>query len=142
MRLVVQALTGPALKGGELSDISPTGELAVLAKLASNWRITFNLRDFLSDPAKMQQHRFARAPLRWRAQGHKAASGTPDVGPALRPFAPPFNTYILRDINYAAFRQGARIEPSGDLQRFARVKSFTEAGSGTGWSSLAAAGLI
>jgi putative DNA methylase len=38
MRLLVQALTGPALKGGELSDISPTGELAVLAKLASNWR--------------------------------------------------------------------------------------------------------
>jgi hypothetical protein len=38
MRLVVQALTGPALKGGELSDVSPTGELGVLAKLASNWR--------------------------------------------------------------------------------------------------------
>jgi putative DNA methylase len=38
MRLVVQALTGPALKGGELSDVSPTGELAVLAKLAANWR--------------------------------------------------------------------------------------------------------
>ena len=38
LRLVVQALTGPALKGGELSDVSPTGELAVLAKLAANWR--------------------------------------------------------------------------------------------------------
>jgi putative DNA methylase len=38
MRLVVQALTGPALKGGELSEISPTGELAVLAKLAADWR--------------------------------------------------------------------------------------------------------
>jgi putative DNA methylase len=38
MRLVVQALTGPALKGGELSDVSPTGELAVLGKLAANWR--------------------------------------------------------------------------------------------------------
>jgi putative DNA methylase len=38
MRLIVQALTGPALKGSELSDISPTGELAVLAKLAANWR--------------------------------------------------------------------------------------------------------
>lgn len=38
MRLVVQALTGPALKGSELSDVSPTGELAVLAKLAANWR--------------------------------------------------------------------------------------------------------
>jgi putative DNA methylase len=38
MRLVVQALTGPALKGGELSDVSPAGELAVLSKLAANWR--------------------------------------------------------------------------------------------------------
>jgi hypothetical protein len=26
------------LKGGELSDVSPTGELAVLANLAANWR--------------------------------------------------------------------------------------------------------
>jgi putative DNA methylase len=38
MRLLVQALSGPALKGGELPDVSPTGELAVLAKLAANWR--------------------------------------------------------------------------------------------------------
>ena len=38
MRLVVQALTGPALKGSELSDVSPTGELAALAKLGANWR--------------------------------------------------------------------------------------------------------
>ena len=38
MRLLVQALSGPVLKGGELSDVSPTDELAVLAKLGSNWR--------------------------------------------------------------------------------------------------------
>ncbi len=38
LRLVVQALIGPALRGGELSDVSPTGELALLAKLAANWR--------------------------------------------------------------------------------------------------------
>jgi putative DNA methylase len=38
MRLVAQALAGPALKGGELADISPTGELAALAKLTANWR--------------------------------------------------------------------------------------------------------
>jgi putative DNA methylase len=38
MRLVAQALAGPALKGGELGDISPTGELAALAKLTANWR--------------------------------------------------------------------------------------------------------
>jgi putative DNA methylase len=38
MRLVAQALAGPALKGGELGDFSPTVELAALAKLTSNWR--------------------------------------------------------------------------------------------------------
>jgi putative DNA methylase len=38
MRLAAQALAGPALKGGELSDLSPTGELAALAKLTANWR--------------------------------------------------------------------------------------------------------
>jgi putative DNA methylase len=38
MRLVAQALAGPALKGGELGDISPTVEMAALAKLTSNWR--------------------------------------------------------------------------------------------------------
>jgi putative DNA methylase len=38
MRLVAQALAGPALKGSELADVSPTGELAVLAKLTANWR--------------------------------------------------------------------------------------------------------
>jgi len=38
MRLVAQALAGPALKGGELGDFSPTGEMAALAKLATNWR--------------------------------------------------------------------------------------------------------
>jgi len=35
---VAQALAGPALKGGEMADISPTGEMAALAKLTSNWR--------------------------------------------------------------------------------------------------------
>ena len=38
MRLVAQALAGPALKGGEMADISPTAEMAALAKLTSNWR--------------------------------------------------------------------------------------------------------
>jgi putative DNA methylase len=38
MRLVAQALVGPALKGGELADVSPSGELAALAKLTANWR--------------------------------------------------------------------------------------------------------
>jgi len=38
MRLVAQALAGPALKGGEMGEISPTGEMAALAKLTANWR--------------------------------------------------------------------------------------------------------
>jgi len=35
---VAQALAGPTLKGGELADVSPGGELAALAKLTANWR--------------------------------------------------------------------------------------------------------
>jgi putative DNA methylase len=38
MRLVAQALTGPALKGGELANVSPSAELAALGKLTANWR--------------------------------------------------------------------------------------------------------
>jgi putative DNA methylase len=38
MRLVAQALAGPALKGGELADVSPSAELSALAKLTANWR--------------------------------------------------------------------------------------------------------
>ena len=35
---MAQALAGPALKGSELADVSPTAEMAALAKLTSNWR--------------------------------------------------------------------------------------------------------
>lgn len=38
LRLVAQALAGPALKGGELGDVSPTAELAALGKLMANWQ--------------------------------------------------------------------------------------------------------
>jgi len=38
MRLVAQALAGPALKGGELGDISTHAELSALAKLTANWK--------------------------------------------------------------------------------------------------------
>jgi len=38
MRLVAQALAGPSLKGGEMGDVSPTGELAALSKIMANWR--------------------------------------------------------------------------------------------------------
>ena len=38
LRLVAQALAGPALKGGELADVSPSAELSALAKLTANWQ--------------------------------------------------------------------------------------------------------
>jgi len=38
MRLVAHALAGPALKGSELADVSPSDEMAALAKLTANWR--------------------------------------------------------------------------------------------------------
>jgi len=38
LRLVAQALAGPALKGGELSNISPSAEQSALAKLTANWQ--------------------------------------------------------------------------------------------------------
>ncbi len=38
MRLVAQALAGPALKGSELGEVSTGSELAALTKLTANWR--------------------------------------------------------------------------------------------------------
>ena len=38
LRLVAQALGGPALKGGEIGDISSTSELSALGKLTANWQ--------------------------------------------------------------------------------------------------------
>jgi putative DNA methylase len=38
MRLVAQALAGPALKGGEIGEVATGSELAALTKLTANWR--------------------------------------------------------------------------------------------------------
>lgn len=38
MRLVAQALAGPALRGGEMADVSTSAEQSALAKLTANWR--------------------------------------------------------------------------------------------------------
>ncbi|MHC1765886.1 MAG: DUF1156 domain-containing protein [Verrucomicrobiia bacterium] len=38
LRLVAQALAGPALKGSDLEGASPTPELSALAKLTANWQ--------------------------------------------------------------------------------------------------------
>ena len=38
LRLVAQALAGPALKGGELGEVASGSELATLTKLTANWQ--------------------------------------------------------------------------------------------------------
>jgi putative DNA methylase len=38
LRLVAQALAGPALEGGELGDVSPSAELSAFGKLTANWQ--------------------------------------------------------------------------------------------------------
>ena len=49
MRLVAQALAGPALKGSELADVSPSAELSALAKLTANWRSVIEDNVFTPD---------------------------------------------------------------------------------------------
>lgn len=39
LRLVAQALAGPALQGGSLEQVSPAAEVVALGRLTSNWRI-------------------------------------------------------------------------------------------------------
>jgi putative DNA methylase len=46
LRLVAQALAGPALKGGELGEVSPTSEQAALAKLTANWKSVVDSQTF------------------------------------------------------------------------------------------------
>jgi len=46
MRLVAQALAGPALKGGQLGEVATGTELAALTKLTANWRSVVEDVDF------------------------------------------------------------------------------------------------
>ncbi|MBE9570325.1 MAG: hypothetical protein IMF11_06855, partial [Proteobacteria bacterium] len=55
MRLVAQALAGPALKGGELGDISPHAELSALAKLTANWKSVIEGAALTPDEKKEQK---------------------------------------------------------------------------------------
>lgn len=48
MRLVAQALAGPALKGGELGKLSSENELAALGRLTANWRTVIEDSGFAS----------------------------------------------------------------------------------------------
>jgi putative DNA methylase len=61
MRLVAQALAGPALKGGELGMISPPAELSALAKLTANWQSVIETAELAPRAAAAQkagQYRF------------------------------------------------------------------------------------
>ena len=55
LRLVCQALAGPALKGGELADISPTAEQSTLGKLLSNWSAVMEGKVVRADKQKGQE---------------------------------------------------------------------------------------
>jgi putative DNA methylase len=61
MRLVAQALAGPALKGGELADVSPSAEQAALAKLTANWRSV--VEDAMTTTAERQAKRTGQRAL-------------------------------------------------------------------------------
>ncbi len=61
LRLVAQALAGPALKGGELGQVSPGSELAALAKLTANWRSV--VEDAAVTPAEREDRRTGQRPL-------------------------------------------------------------------------------
>jgi putative DNA methylase len=55
LRLVCQALAGPALKGGELADISPTAEQSTLGKLLANWSAVMEGQTVKADKRKGQE---------------------------------------------------------------------------------------
>ncbi len=55
LRLVAQALAGPALKGGELADVSPTAEQSALGKLLANWNAVMVGKEAMADKRAGQQ---------------------------------------------------------------------------------------
>ena len=55
LRLVCQALSGPALKGGELEDISAGAEQSALGKLLANWSAVMEGQQVKADRQKGQE---------------------------------------------------------------------------------------
>jgi hypothetical protein len=55
LRLVCQPLAGPALKGGELADISADAEPSALGKLFANWSEAMKGRQVKADGQKGQE---------------------------------------------------------------------------------------
>jgi putative DNA methylase len=62
LRLVAQALAGPALKGGELGNISSSAELSALAKLTSNWQSV--IEDAAMAPGEKEDRRTGQQRLK------------------------------------------------------------------------------
>jgi len=58
LRLVAQALAGPALKGGELADVSPTAEQSALGKLLANWNAVMVGKTAVADKRAGQKQLF------------------------------------------------------------------------------------
>jgi putative DNA methylase len=60
LRLVAQALVGPALSGGELSDVSTTAEQSALGKLLANWSTVMIGKAAVEDRRTGQQLLFTK----------------------------------------------------------------------------------
>jgi len=58
LRLVAQALAGPALKGGEIAEVSPTAEQSALGKLLANWNAVMVGRAAVEDRRTGQDRLF------------------------------------------------------------------------------------
>ena len=69
MRLVAQALAGPALKGGELSDVSPSAELSALSKLTANWRSVVD--EAALTPAERDERKTGQQQLDFGTEGRR-----------------------------------------------------------------------
>jgi putative DNA methylase len=68
MRLVAQALAGPALKGGELGMVSPPAELSALAKLTANWQSVIETAELTSRETAAQKTGQYRLGLKNKAE--------------------------------------------------------------------------
>ena len=62
LRLVAQALAGPALKGGEMGDVSPTAELSALGKLTANWQSV--IEEAVLTPSERKERKSGQMPFK------------------------------------------------------------------------------
>jgi len=57
-----QALGGPALKGGEMGDVSPTAELSALGKLTANWQSV--IEEAVLTPSERKERKSGQMPFK------------------------------------------------------------------------------